>query len=79
MPSEKPTSLHCPFFGRVLQGGLRRHLLLFVVSYMYHTYIVPQRYKRSAKPLARSSTMTCANQMMSSLFWYKDGGHIIHH
>ena len=35
------------------------------------------RYKRSAKPLARSSTMTCANQMMSSLFWYKDGGHIV--
>ena len=38
-----------------------------------------QRYKRSAKPLAHSSTTTCANQTMSSFFWYKDGGHIVRH
>ena len=41
-------------------------------------YTVPQRYQRSAKQLARSSTTTCANQMMS-LLWYKDGGHIVRH
>ena len=38
-----------------------------------------ERYKRSVKPLASSSTVTCANQMTSSFFWYKDGGHIVRH
>ena len=42
----------------VQQRIRRRHVAVEIC-----TGTLPQRYKRSAKPLARSSTTTCANQM----------------